>query len=80
MFPRLRHREFWLFSLLVFVYFFFIERASPSKVRYWKKVIEEASRYEWLFGPLKRLDDLALAAAPWAGRYCWNTVLVAEKG
>lgn len=78
-FPRLDHREFWLFTLYLFVHFFVVERASPGKVRYWKKVIEEAAKYEPLFRKLKKLDDWALAAFPWLGRYCWNSVIVVEK-
>lgn len=78
-FPRLEHREFWLTTLYLFLHFFFVERASPGKVRYWKKVISDADRYAGLFGALKRLDDRLLGLMPWMGRYCWNTVLVAEK-
>lgn len=78
-FPVLDHREFWLFTLYLFVHFFLFERVSPSKVRYWKKVIEDAPRYERLFGALKRLDDAALCALPFLSRLCWNTVIVVER-
>ncbi len=78
-FSKLQHREFWLLTLYLFIHFFIVERVSPGKVRYWKKVIEDADKYQFLFGPLKRLDDVLLRRIPWLGRYCWNTVLVAEK-
>ncbi|MBI5631760.1 MAG: methyltransferase domain-containing protein [Elusimicrobia bacterium] len=78
-FPKLHHKEFWLATLYLFVHFYVVERASPSKVRYWKKVIEEAARYDWMFQPLRRLDEKLLRFLPFLGRYCWNTVLVAEK-
>ncbi|MFA6004193.1 MAG: class I SAM-dependent methyltransferase [Elusimicrobiota bacterium] len=78
-FPRFRHREFWLFSLYLFMHFYLVERASPARVRYWKKVIVEASRYEWMFRPLQRLDELALRICPYLGRLCWNTVISVEK-
>lgn len=65
--------------LYLFLHFFLVERASPSKVRYWKKVIEDAPRYEVLFARLKRADDWLLRRMPLHGRYCWNTVLIAEK-
>lgn len=78
-FPRLSHREFWLTTLYLFVHFFIVERAPPGKVRYWKKVVEDAPRLAWLYGPLKRLDDRLLGLCPWLGRLCWNTVLVLEK-
>ena len=78
-FPTLTHREYWLFTLYLFIHFFVVERASPGKVRYWKKVIEDAPKYERLFGFLKKLDDMTLAVLPFLGRMCWNSVLVAEK-
>lgn len=78
-FPKLEHKELWLFCLYIFVHFFLVERLSPGKVRYWKKVIEDAPKYEGLFKKLKRLDDLVLGAAPWLGRQCWYTVLTVDK-
>ncbi|MBI4057618.1 MAG: class I SAM-dependent methyltransferase [Elusimicrobia bacterium] len=78
-FPQLDHREFWLTTLYLFLHFFLVERVSPNKVRYWKKVIQEASRYEKMFGRLKSLDDRLLRMAPVLGRLCWNTVLVVNK-
>lgn len=79
-FPHVEHREFWLLSLLLFVYFYLIERAHPSRVRYWKKVVAEGNRHRWLFCPLKRIDDLVLRIIPSLGRYCWNTVVMCTKG
>ncbi|MBI4375399.1 MAG: class I SAM-dependent methyltransferase [Elusimicrobia bacterium] len=78
-FPSLWHREFWLFTLYLFVHFFVFERASPGKVRYWKKVIEDAPKYERLFRALKALDDAVLRCFPFLGRLCWNSVLLARK-
>lgn len=78
-FPRLGHQEFWLFTLYIFVHFFIMERASPGKVRYWKKVIEESAKYEPLFLPLKKMDDWLLGRFPGLGRYCWNSVIAVEK-
>lgn len=79
LFRSVDHREFWLVSLYLFLHFFFVERASPSKVRYWKKVIEDAPKYEWLVRPLYRWDDRLLRWWPFLGRLCWNTVIVMEK-
>jgi len=78
-FPRLSHREFWLFTLYLFLHFYFFERISPSQVRYWKKVIADADRYAGMYARLRRLDDWLLARVPFLGRYCWNTVIVVEK-
>lgn len=78
-FPKLKHSEYWLFTLYIFIHFFVWERQSPSKVRYWKKVIEDAPKYERLVGFLKKLDKLALTLCPPLGRMCWNSVVVVEK-
>jgi SAM-dependent methyltransferase len=78
LFRRFEHREFWLASLVIFLYFFLVERASPSKVRYWKKVIEDAPRYAGIFSVLQRVDRFLLRAFPVLGYLCWNTVLVVE--
>lgn len=79
LFRRLEHHEFWLASLAIFLWFFLIERASPGKVRYWKKVIEDAARYERIFSVLQAVDRFLLRAFPALGRLCWNTVLVIER-
>ena len=41
-FQDVKHREFWLATQLVFIYFFIVKRVSPRKERYWKKVIADA--------------------------------------
>lgn len=78
-FPKLSHKEYWLFTLYIFIHFFVWERASPSKVRYWKKVIEDAPKHERLIGFLKRLDRFFLDRFPPLGRLCWNSVVAVEK-
>ena len=78
-FASLKHREFWLFSLCIFFHFYFVRRWNPSKVRYWKKVIEEAQAYQRPFRRLQALDNFLLKALPFLRFFCWNTVLVASK-
>lgn len=79
LFRSVDHREFWLVSLYIFLHFFFVERVSPSKVRYWKKVIEDAPKYERLVTRLYRWDERLLRWAPPLGRLCWNTVVCVQK-
>jgi len=78
-FPTLRHREFWFFSLLIFLHFFFIRHWHPSKVRYWKKVIEAGEEYRSPFSFLQKLDHFFLKYFPFLRPLCWNTVIVVEK-
>ena len=78
-FPRWSHREFWLTTLWIFLHMLLVERLHPGRVRYWKKIIEDARRYSALYRRFRRIDDWILSRAPWLGRYCWNMVLVVEK-
>jgi len=79
LFSRSKHREFWFFALLIFFNFFLIRRWNPSKVRYWKKVIEEGKNYERMAKRLFGIDDKLLKAFPILGALCWNTVIVVRK-
>ncbi len=79
LFNRYEHREFWFFSLFIFFYFFLIKRWHPGKVRYWKKVIEEAHTFEGFFGVLQSLDAFFLKFVPILRPFCWNTVLTLTK-
>lgn len=74
-----RHQEFWLFSLLIFLHFFFFHGWHPSKVRYWKRVVEVGEEYRRSFEKLQRLDALSLKYLPFLRYLCWNTVMVVEK-
>jgi SAM-dependent methyltransferase len=74
-FRDVSHREFWLTTLAVFLRFYLWEGVDPTKERYWKKIYTDASRLESFYSPLRRLDDVILARAPFLGRLCWNTVI-----
>jgi 2-polyprenyl-3-methyl-5-hydroxy-6-metoxy-1,4-benzoquinol methylase len=67
-------RWFWLTTLCVFLYMRFIQRRDPNKERYWKKVIEEADQWRWLYRPLELLDR-ALLLIPFLRPLCWNVVI-----
>ncbi|MBI4860562.1 MAG: class I SAM-dependent methyltransferase [Candidatus Riflebacteria bacterium] len=73
-FPDLRHREFWLLTLLLFVKYFAWDRLDPNRVRYWKRILlESRETIGWWFLPLQKLDSLLLRL-PFVGRLAWNTV------
>ena len=77
-FRRGHHKEFWLSTLSIFLYFYLVERSDPSKERYWKKVIKDAPRFAGMFSVLDGIDEVLLKLPPL--RYlCWNTVIVLEK-
>jgi SAM-dependent methyltransferase len=78
-FDSFHHQEFWFASLLIFFHFFLVRRWHPSKVRYWKKVIEAGEEYRGMFARLQSIDRVLLGALPFLRPLCWNTVLVGTK-
>jgi len=74
-FPKMIHKEFQLFTLLIFVWFFIGERLHPNKVRYWKKIVTEAEKYKVPFKILHSFDKFILKVLPFLKRYCWITVI-----
>lgn len=78
-FPRTQHKEFQLFTLLIFVWFFLGERLHPNKVRYWKKIIIEAEKYKKVFAILYAIDSIFLKLFPFLRKYCWVVVIKVVK-
>jgi 2-polyprenyl-3-methyl-5-hydroxy-6-metoxy-1,4-benzoquinol methylase len=74
-FGEVSHREFWLSTLSVFFKFYLIDRVSPKKERYWKKIYTDAENVRWFFEPLRKVDDVLLEKIPLLRRLCWNTVI-----
>jgi 2-polyprenyl-3-methyl-5-hydroxy-6-metoxy-1,4-benzoquinol methylase len=77
---RTRFREshtawFWLSTLAIFIIMALVQRRDPNKERYWKKVVEEADRWAWLYRPLELLDKVLLLI-PFLRPLCWNVVIV----
>lgn len=71
-------RWFWLTTLLIFCVMAVLQRRDPNKERYWKKVIEEANRWAWLYRPLELLDKVFLSV-PFLRPLCWNIVIVGRR-
>jgi hypothetical protein len=69
-------RWFWLTALLIFIIMAVVQFRSPNKERFWKKVVEEADRWAWLYRPLAALDRGLLNVLPFLGPLCWNVVIV----
>ena len=68
-------RWFWLSTLLIFCLMAVVQRRDPNRERYWKKVVEEAPRWAWLYRPLEWLDRVLLLL-PFLRPLCWNVVIV----
>lgn len=68
-------RWFWFSTLLIFGLMAVVQRRDPNKERYWKKVVEEADQWAWLYRPLELLDRVLLLL-PFLRPLCWNVVIV----
>ena len=69
----------WLFTLWIFIRFFFMDRIHPNKERYWKKILREHKKLEKTYYRLEKLDKFFLKVFPFLKRYCWNIVIIAKK-
>jgi len=78
-FKSSRCKEFWLFSLYIFIHFYVFKRWHPSKVRYWKRVLEVGCEFKTLFAVLQKIDHFMLKFLPFLRPLCWNTVIVVTK-
>lgn len=74
-FSAFRHREFHLATMAIFLWFRFGERLDPNRVRYWKRIIEQADRYRRPFAFLNALDRALFTVFPPARRWARMTVI-----
>lgn len=70
---------FWFTTLVIFLVFAFIQWWNPSKVRYWKKVVEEGEKWKWLYQPLEYFDGILLKTFPFLKFFYWNVVIIARE-
>jgi len=78
-FARAEVTWFWFTTLLIFVLMVVAQFRSPNKERFWKKVVDEADSWAWLYRPLAALDRGLLAVLPFLRPLCWNVVIVAQS-
>ncbi len=79
---RFEHAEvawYWFTALLIFMLMVAVQFRSPNKERFWKKVVDEADQWAWLYRPLAALDRGLLAVLPFLRPLCWNVVIVASR-
>ncbi len=79
---RFQHSEvswFWFTTLLIFVLMVAVQFRSPNRERFWKKVVDEADRWAWLYRPLAALDRMLLTVFPFLRPLCWNVVVLGQN-
>jgi len=78
-FSSTQYEATWLFTQLIFLKFFFIDRIDPNVERYWKKIIQDHKKLEKLYYRLEKIDKIVLSTIPSLKRYCWNIIIFAAK-
>lgn len=77
-FENVRHREFWIASLALFLKYFAIDRVHPNQDRYWKRILRETRESVRWWLPLRALDG-CLTRLPVVRRLAWNMVMWGRK-
>lgn len=77
-FPNLRHREYWISTLALFLKYFLVDRIHPNQDRYWKRILRETPKTLGWWMPLRALDE-QLSRVPLIRWLAWNIVMWAEK-
>lgn len=77
-FSKTQTKEYQLTTLLIFVWFYLVERLHPNKARYWKKVVWERDKYKTVFKLLNNIDSVLLRVI-FLRKYCWVTVIKSTK-
>jgi SAM-dependent methyltransferase len=78
-FQQAEVRWFWFTTLSIFMLMVAAQFRSPNRERFWKKVVDEADAWAWLYRPLEALDRGLLAVLPFLRPLCWNVVIVAKN-
>jgi len=77
-FTDVRHREFWIATLALFLKYYFVDRVHPNADRYWKRIFAERGASLWWWYPLREVDRI-LTRLPLIRRLAWNTVIWGRK-
>lgn len=78
-FANVETKFFWLSTLIIFLLMALIQKRNPNKERFWKVVLQEGKKWEWLYMPLSILDRIVLTLFKPLGWLCWNVVVIAKN-
>lgn len=68
-------RFFWLLSLSLFLKYFLLDRISPNRERYWKRIFQESPASLRWWRPLAWLDH-GITLTPALRWLCWNVAII----
>jgi SAM-dependent methyltransferase len=77
-FRDVRHREFWICTLALFLKYYLVDRVHPNQDRYWKRIFRETPETLGWWMPLGALDSV-LTRIPLVRRLAWNMVMWGQK-
>jgi len=77
-FPDVRHREFWIASLSLFLKYYLVSRVHPNQDRYWKRILRETNTSLWWWRVCPILDEV-LTRIPGVQLLAWNMVMWGTK-
>jgi len=77
-FVNVRHREFWIATLALFLKYYLWDRIHPNADRYWKRIFNETRGSLIWWRPLRALDSV-LTRLPLIRRLSWNIVMWGQK-
>jgi 2-polyprenyl-3-methyl-5-hydroxy-6-metoxy-1,4-benzoquinol methylase len=78
-FPSCIFSAYWLFSLGIFLKFYFVDKINPNQERYWKKIVTDYRKLSPLYYNLEKIDNIILKYCPCLKWLCWNAVLMCVK-
>ena len=78
-FARVETNYFWLTTLAIFILMAVFQRRNPNSERYWKSVVDESDKWEWLYKPLALLDKILYKLLPFLKPLSWNIVVFSYK-
>jgi len=77
-FPNVRHREFWIATLALFLKYYLWDRVHPNDDRYWKRILRETDATLGWWKPLRALD-VVLTRVPGVRWLGWNMLMWGQK-
>lgn len=78
-FSEVSHDCTWLFTLWIFLKYYFIDHVDMNQERYWKKIITDHEKLKPIYIKLEKIDKKLLNLFPVLKRYCWNIVVFCQK-
>lgn len=78
-FDMVETKYFWFSTLIIFILMALVQRKNPGRERFWKVVVSDGDKWQWLYNPLEKLDKFLLKIFPPLRLLCWNIVVVAKN-